>query len=399
MRHRLPVVILAGIAVLSSAIIFMSGPDSTAATSGRNQSATSDALYQPAPFGGLASFATANVAYNYPVVGMASTADGGGYWLVASDGGVFAFGDAGFYGAATSLHLNQPVVGMVATHDGRGYWLAAADGGVFSYGDAESYGSMCALHLNEPIVGMAATSDGHGYWLVGADGGVFAFGDAQFYGSTGGAHLNQPVVGMAATSVGYWLVAADGGVFAFGNAPFSGSLGGHRLVAPIVAIAGAPQGNGYWLAGSDGGVFAFGTATFHGSLGDHPIAYPISDITIDPGGSGYWLLPITNLPTVTLGAWTGIEPGLMQFSGDAGNIVTNIVWSSWNDLGAVGKGSWQYDNCLPDCAGGTVTPTPATIILGLPSDGRFTQLTEELSGPFGGTSTFALPNATFRASS
>ena len=29
-----------------------------------------------------------------PFVGMAATPDGGGYWLVASDGGVFAYGDA-----------------------------------------------------------------------------------------------------------------------------------------------------------------------------------------------------------------------------------------------------------------------------------------------------------------
>jgi hypothetical protein len=31
---------------------------------------------------------------------MVSTSDGAGYWLVASDGGVFAFGDAGFLGTA-----------------------------------------------------------------------------------------------------------------------------------------------------------------------------------------------------------------------------------------------------------------------------------------------------------
>jgi hypothetical protein len=33
-----------------------------------------------------------------PVVGMAATPDGMGHWLVAADGGVFAFGDAGFFG-------------------------------------------------------------------------------------------------------------------------------------------------------------------------------------------------------------------------------------------------------------------------------------------------------------
>ena len=36
---------------------------------------------------------------DHPIVGMAATPDGGGYWEVASDGGVFAFGDAGYYGS------------------------------------------------------------------------------------------------------------------------------------------------------------------------------------------------------------------------------------------------------------------------------------------------------------
>jgi hypothetical protein len=30
---------------------------------------------------------------------MAATPDGQGYWLAAADGGVFAYGDAGFLGA------------------------------------------------------------------------------------------------------------------------------------------------------------------------------------------------------------------------------------------------------------------------------------------------------------
>jgi hypothetical protein len=31
---------------------------------------------------------------------MAGTADGNGYWMAAADGGVFSYGDAGFYGSA-----------------------------------------------------------------------------------------------------------------------------------------------------------------------------------------------------------------------------------------------------------------------------------------------------------
>jgi hypothetical protein len=34
------------------------------------------------------------------------------YWLVTSDGGVFAFGDAGFNGSPAGEHLNQPIVAI-----------------------------------------------------------------------------------------------------------------------------------------------------------------------------------------------------------------------------------------------------------------------------------------------
>ena len=43
-----------------------------------------------------------------------------GYWLVASDGGIFTFGDAAFYGSTGRMHLNKPIVGMAATPDGAG---------------------------------------------------------------------------------------------------------------------------------------------------------------------------------------------------------------------------------------------------------------------------------------
>jgi hypothetical protein len=48
-------------------------------------------------------------------VGMAATPSGGGYWLVASDGGIFSFGDARFFGSTGSLVLTRPVVGMAST--------------------------------------------------------------------------------------------------------------------------------------------------------------------------------------------------------------------------------------------------------------------------------------------
>src|SRR5258708_3005438 len=69
---------------------------------------------------------------------------------------------------------------------GGGYWIAWSDGHVYAYGTAHFYGSMSGRHLNAPITGILATADGHGYWLVGKDGAVFSFGDAGFAGSMGG---------------------------------------------------------------------------------------------------------------------------------------------------------------------------------------------------------------------
>ncbi len=227
----------------------------------------------------------------------AAPLDDEGYWLASADGGVFAMGNAGFYGSLGALHLQGPVVAMAATPDGRGYWLAALDGGVFAFGDAGFYGSMGGHPLNQPIVGIAPTADGRGYWLVASDGGVFAFGDAPFLGSMGGTPLVAPVVGVAAThhGDGYWLVAADGGIFSYGDAGFLGSLGGQSLVDPIGSMAAMPDDDGYYLASSDGAVYVFGDARWLGDLGggldgNPQDILPVSAITLATGGVGYWLL-------------------------------------------------------------------------------------------------------------
>ena len=61
------------------------------------------------------------------------------------------FGDSSFYGSVpgVGLHpagsgqpnsLNAPIVGMVPSHDGGGYFMVASDGGVFPFGDARFAG-------------------------------------------------------------------------------------------------------------------------------------------------------------------------------------------------------------------------------------------------------------------
>jgi hypothetical protein len=222
--------------------------------------------------------------------GMMMAADpSGGYWTVTPAGAVTPHSAAPALGspALSNLRLTRPVVGMASTPDGNGYWLVASDGGIFNYGDATFYGSTGAIHLNKPIVGMAATPDGHGYWLVASDGGIFSYGDAQFYGSTGAIHLNKPIVGMAATTDGdgYWLIASDGGIFNYGDAAFYGSTGAIRLNMPIVGLAPTPDGHGYWLVAFDGGVFTFGDAGYYGSTaGKGTFAY---GLIVNPAATGY----------------------------------------------------------------------------------------------------------------
>jgi hypothetical protein len=215
---------------------------------------------------------------NKPIVGLAHTPGNQGYWEVASDGGIFSFGDAGFSGSMGGKVLNAPVVGVASTPDGNGYVEVASDGGVFTFGDAGFYGSMGGQHLNKPIVGIAVTPDGRGYWEVASDGGIFDFGDAGFYGSMGGKPLNKPIVGIAAATdgAGYEEVASDGGIFDFGSAHFFGSAGSLHLNAPVVGIAVAPDNAGYWTFASDGGVFNYGTGSlFMGSAGSLHLNRPV----------------------------------------------------------------------------------------------------------------------------
>jgi N-acetylmuramoyl-L-alanine amidase len=259
------------------------------------------------PFGTTAIGANAVANANAPVVAIAATHDGDGYWLAGRDGGIFAYGDAGFFGSAGSLRLNAPIVGMAATRDGGGYWLVASDGGIFSYGDAGFFGSAGSLRLNAPIVGMAATRDGGGYWLVASDGGIFSYGDAAFAGSAGSLRLNAPVVGMAATpGGGYWLVARDGGIFTYGNAVFEGSAGALSLNAPVTGVAATPSGDGYWLVARDGGIFTYGDARYFGSLGGTSLPGPVVGLAATPSGGGYWLA-VGAEPLA--GEVVGIDPG------------------------------------------------------------------------------------------
>ena len=284
-------------------------------------------------------------------VSIAPTPDGRGYWVIGLDGGVFTFGDAGYFGSIPSRGVNvNDITGVATTPDGGGYWLAGSDGRVFAFGDARWFGWApgrgTQVGAVSGITSIASTPDGGGYWLLGADGGIFSFGDAGYFGSLPGIGVTPtptviataPQFGADLTTSGasslaptpdgkgYWILGPDGGVFGFGDAAFYGSVPavlGHSANAPCGDLVATPSGQGYWVLCNDGGVFSFGDAQFFGSVPGVGISVPppvitgftspdtmsvsvpltmVTSMARTPDGGGYWM--------------TGLDGGIFAF-GDA----------------------------------------------------------------------------------
>ena len=250
--------------------------------------------------GGVFSFgsarfygSTGDLTLQRPVVGLAPTANHRGYWLVASDGGIFAFGDAGFYGSIPGLgiapagskgpgpKLNAAVVGIVPTTNGRGYFLVASDGGVFAFGDARFEGSCPGVGGCDGVVkSVIPDATGNGYWVVTTSGHVHVFGNAGYYGEPG-QKKGIPVTSAERTPSGrgYWILFANGVVFHYGDAVSYGSLPAHGAGGYDVATAifATTSGDGYWIATADGNVYSFGFAPDKGSMAGHHLNGHIID--------------------------------------------------------------------------------------------------------------------------
>jgi hypothetical protein len=267
--------------------------------------AGSDAI--TATYSGSSNFAgstsTIILQVGSPTTTSAQTSSGHGYWLVGSDGGIFSFGSAPFYGSTGALHLQRPVVGMTPTGNRSGYWLVASDGGVFTFGNANYFGSIPGLgiapagtsgtakRLNAPVVGMVPSADDGGYFMVASDGGVFAFGDAKFEGSCPGiGGCSGPAVAVVpdASGNGYWLVTATGHVYTFGDASYYGAPG--QQGTPVTSAVRTAGGRGYWILLANGTVDAYGDATNMGApVGQTGGFNPASAIFATSDGGGYWI--------------------------------------------------------------------------------------------------------------
>lgn len=89
-------------------------------------------------------------------------------------------------GGIKVTQLNRPICAIVKRPQGDGEWVIAQDGGIFAFGNAPNFGNgdpLPAEHLNGLIVDAACTPDGEGLTLVGSDGGIFEFGHTVYWTS------------------------------------------------------------------------------------------------------------------------------------------------------------------------------------------------------------------------
>jgi hypothetical protein len=91
--------------------------------------------------------------------------------------------------------------------------------------------------------------------------------------------------------------------------------------------------------------------------------------------------------------YSGTSPGEVNFSGDAGYIITNINWSSWGPNEADGTGTSNIQGCVPDCATGSETPYTDAIVLSDVQGGQFTQVSSTRDGTVTAGSTSLIEGA------
>ena len=227
-------------------------------------------------------------------------------------GGSRAFGDVQSAGDLAGQQLGGPIVSLAATPAGRGYWMVGADGGVFAFGDAPFLGRAGRA---APLAGHPPRADAEREGVLGAlrrrrglrlrrrrlpGPAVPRAGERRRPGGNPerpglldrhrrrpGLRLRRrrppdrhrrvapgrrrrrarrrnrpaPTVAIAASpdGKGYWLLGRDGGVFSFG-VPFHGSVGDRQPYGQAVDLRPTDSGAGYYVAGADGAVFAFGDA-------------------------------------------------------------------------------------------------------------------------------------------
>ena len=167
---------------------------------------------------------------------------------------------------------------MVPSNDDNGYFMVASDGGVFAFGDAHFAGSCPGIGgCAGAAVAVMPDASGNGYWLVTSTGNVYTFGDAAYFGAPGHGTVTSAVA--TPDGMGYWILLADGQVFAYGDAanggsPPAGAFSGLDAATAIFAHLG--RGGLLGLVGPGVGLQLRRRAQRRGHVGDAPQRGPSS---------------------------------------------------------------------------------------------------------------------------
>jgi hypothetical protein len=231
-------------------------------------------------------------------VSMVRTSDGKGYWLLSSQGAIYAYGDAQYYGGANTGDLTggETAVGMAATPSGNGYWILSNTGAVFAFGGAQYEGGANTGDFTNGQVGVSITADstGDGYWILSNQGGVFSYGDAPFYGAPyGQSYFNdESAAQLVKAGAGYWVLSSSGSIYAYGSAPYNGNPGGFSGQIAVGMAAANSSDTGYWILSKAGGIYAVGNAAYLGGANGQSYFNGETATSLAPSADdgGYWIL-------------------------------------------------------------------------------------------------------------
>jgi len=357
-----------------------------------------------------------------PITGRAATPDGRGYWLVAGDGGVFNYGDAGFFGSvqpdkprpgqsmscprAAKSEADGWIVGIATDVNGVRYWLADSSGGVYVFEkDQRCSYTLPTQGAPDPVVAIVRWADGLGYWLVGANGAVLSSDRTRepdltpIVATDVWTEWDPPIVGMARTPDGHggWLVDAGGRVYPVsdhnpnvppdhrpvvypkpGVSPLRVSISPGEARAGLVGIAADADGLGYWLVNANGVVTAYGDAQDWGSAANGYGDQPIVTIASTPDGYGYWLA--SSMTALSAGSQPAlvadcVHPVAPPISPQAGGYpirfllncdargahygVENVTWTPpWGGPWTYRAGTNYCDGACPDATTSKGLPVP-----------------------------------------
>ena len=141
------------------------------------------------------------------------------------------------------MHLNRPIVAMAPRPTAGGYWLVASDGGIFTFGDAKFFGSEAAAGTGVTIIGMQSSETGLGYSLIGQSGQIYPFGDAASPTTAGsvvsaiGGEVSASLDSDVTTLVDQQAPGNPNGLWLGGDPDYWRSSSGPGLAAAAVAAA------------------------------------------------------------------------------------------------------------------------------------------------------------------